>query len=100
MRCGGKISRADRVGVRAAAKQIFDAGTIHTRRGAENAIETNCALAVGCPTYGGEWIFVAVFVARGDGLHGGVDKRDLRREQVAEQSGNAPGDVDARTADG
>ena len=57
-------------------------------------------LAVGCTARGGERIFVAVLIARRDRLHGGVDERDLRREQIAEQSGNAPGDIDARTADG
>ena len=100
MRRGGEISRADRIRVRAAAEQIFDAGTIDARRGAEDAIEARRGLAVGCATRGGERIFVVVLVARGDCLHGGIDERDLRRKQIAEQSGNAPGDVDARTADG
>src|SRR5580704_14332891 len=111
MRCGGKISCADGVGVRAAAEQILDARTIDTRRRAEDAIEARRTPSLPSPASGGgkgggrrtacggEWIFVVVLVARGNGLHGGVDERDLRRKQVAEQSGNAPGDVDARTAD-
>ena len=97
VRRGGEIGGADRVGVRAAAEQILDAGAIGARRGAEDAIETRLRLP---PARGGERIFVVVLVARGDRLHGGIDQRDLRREQIAEQSGNAPGDVDARTADG
>ena len=47
----------------------------------------------------GERIFRRLLVARGDGLGGGVDQRDLGREHVAEQAGNAPGDVDARPAE-
>ena len=46
-----------------------------------------------------ERIFVVVFVARRDRLHGGIDQRDLRREKIAEQPGNAPGDIDARAPD-
>ena len=48
----------------------------------------------------GERIFLVAFIARGDGLHRRVDERDLRRKEIAEQAGNAPGDVDARAAHG
>ena len=41
----------------------------------------------------------SVFLARGDRLHRGVDQRDLRRKEIAKQSGNAPGDIDAGAAD-
>ena len=38
--------------------------------------------------------------APGDQPHRRVDQRDLRREQVAEQAGNAPSDIDARASHG
>ena len=46
MRGGGEIGRADGVGVGIAAEQILDTGAISAGRGAENALQTRCALAV------------------------------------------------------
>ena len=97
VRGGGEIGRADGVGVGVAAEQILDAGAIGAGRGAENAIEARFDRPA---ARRGERIFVVVFVARRDRLHRGIDQRDLRRKEIAEQSGNAPGDVDARAAHG
>ena len=38
----------------------------------------------------------SVFLARRDGLHGGVKERNLRREEIAKQAGNAPSHIDPR----
>ena len=97
MRGGREIGGAERCGIGFAAEQIFNAGAVGARRGAEDAIESSGAA---CAPRLGQWIFVGRFVARGDCLHGGIEKRDLRRKEIAEQSGNAPGDIDARAAHG
>ena len=47
----------------------------------------------------GQRVLVIGFLARGDRLHGGIDERDLRGKEIAEQPGNAPGDVDPRAPD-
>ena len=43
-------------------------------------------LAVNGAAGGRERILVVIFVARGDRLDGGVDERNLRREEIAKQS--------------
>ncbi len=97
MRRGREISRADGFGVGAASEQIFDAGTVSARCGAEDAIKPRCA--AGAPQRS-QRIFIIGFVARGDRLHGGIKERDLRREQIAEQAGDAPGNIDTRASHG
>ncbi len=94
MRGRGEIGRADRVGIGVAAEQVLDAGAIDAGRGAEDAVEPRAA--AGSAARRRQRVFVVVFLARRDRLHRGIDQRDLRRKQIAEQSGNAPGDIDAR----
>ncbi len=47
----------------------------------------------------GQRIFIRRLVERGDGADGGVESLDLLREDIAEQAGNAQGDVYARAAE-
>ncbi len=46
----------------------------------------------------GERIVVGALLERGDGANGGGEERDLAREDVAEQAGNAQGHIDPRPA--
>ena len=88
---------ASRVGV--AAEQILDASAIGARRRAEDACERAWLCAVRCAPRRSERIFVVGLVARRDRLHRGIEQRDLRREKIAEQPGDAPRHIDARAAD-
>ena len=97
MRGGGEIGGAERGLVAVLAEQLLDARAIGAGRRAEDAGEPR-AIVVGEARRSGKRVLVVVLVAPGDQPHCRVDQRDLRREQVAEQAGDAPGDIDARAS--
>jgi hypothetical protein len=93
MRGGSKIGRADRTGIGVAAQQMLDAGAVDPGRGTEDAMKMWHAFAVRGTADSCERIIAVILVARRHRLHRGIDERDLRRKQIAKQSGNAPGDI-------
>jgi len=99
VRRGREIGRADVVAGGFVAEQIADAGTIGTGRGAENPGQRVPAMAVRRAAHRSQRIFVVRFIPRCDGFHRSIEQCDLRREEIAEQAGNAPGHVDAGTAE-
>ena len=48
---------------------------------------------------GGDGVLVLGLIERADGADGAIEQRDLRREGVAEEAGDAQGDIDARAAE-
>jgi hypothetical protein len=97
MRGGVEISGGDLGWLGIAPDQIGDPGPVSARRGAEDAREP-ADRGVGAARRR-ERIVRILLLAPRHGLHGGIKERDLGREQIAEQSGDAPGDVDARAPD-
>ena len=97
MRGDGEISHADLVRVGVATEQILDTCAISAGCRTEDAVEPR--LTAG-PARGGERVLFIQLVARGYSLHSRIEKRDLGREEIAKQAGNAPGDVDAGAARG
>ncbi len=97
MRRGGEIGGADRRAVAVLAEQLLDARAISAGRGAEDAREPGAIAARGARAAASG--FSSSSSSRSaTSLHRGVEQRDLRREQVAEQAGDAPGHIDARAS--
>ena len=78
-----------------ARKPVLDAGTVGAWRRAEDAARP-CPVAT---AKGGERVFRVVLVTLRNRRDRGVDQRDLGREHVTEQAGDAPAHVDARPAE-
>ena len=77
---------------------MLDAGAIGAGRRAEDARRCRRIVA-GRAAGGGERIVVVGVGTRRNRPHRRVDERDLRREKIAEQPGDAPRHVDARPTD-
>ena len=95
-RRGREVSGADIVTVCILADQVLDAGPVGARCSAEDAGEARLARRA---ARGGEWVLVGRLLARRDRARRRVDQRDLRREEIAKQPGDAPRDVEPCTAE-
>ena len=94
--CCGEICGAERVAVAIVPEQIFDAGAVGSRSGAEDAGERGGVVDSGAPCRRQRVLRIG-FLACGNRASRGVQQRDLPRKEIAEQAGYAPGHVDARS---
>src|SRR4029079_17181451 len=93
----GEIGCTDIGLICVAAQQVFGARAGCACRCAEDAVERAAAGDAHCSS---ESILVAVLLAFGNEPRRGIEQRDLRREEIAEEPRDAPGDINPRTTHG